>query len=166
MSQNFCEVNNIVGGFVPVDMQTAANTGDYVSLKNYNRCVIVLFKAAGTNGDDPTITLTQATDVAGTSVKNLSTITKIYTKQGTLTGVGTWTVVTQAAAATYTDTDSAENQAIWAIEVKAEDLDVSNGFDCLKAAVADVGGNAQLGCMFYIMCEPRYAGPLPSAIID
>ena len=91
----------------------------------------------------------------------------IYTKQGTLTAVGTFTHNTQAAANTYTDATSAELAAIWVIELDGADLDATGGFDCVQASVADVGGNAQLGCLLYILTEPRYAQEVtPSAIVD
>jgi hypothetical protein len=160
------ESTQIVSGFLPVDLQTAANSGDYVSLKDYNHLTVIFFKAVGTAGDDPVLALQQATAVAGTAAKDL-TFTTIYKKQGTLTAVGTFTKVTQAAAASYTDATSAEVAAIWVIEIDAQDLDVENNFDCVAANVADVGGNAQLGCLLYILSEPRYAQAIPpSAIVD
>jgi hypothetical protein len=161
---------DIVPGFVPVDMQTAANPGDYVSLKNWDGICFVLFKAAGTAGDDPTLTITQAQDVAGTGVKNVTAITDIYTKQGTLTAVGAWAHTSQAAAATVAgDATSAESQGVYYTFVPSEALDADGGFDCIKGAVADVGGNAQLGCLFYILVGPRFAAApenLPSVIVD
>lgn len=161
------EKMDIISGFVPVDMQTGANNGDWVSLKNYHRCLVVLFKAAGTAGDNPTITLKQATDVAGAGSKNAAIIAEVYQKQGTLTGVGQWTRVTQAAAATYVDTASAENQGVYAIDVDTADLDVAGGFDCIQVSVADVGVNAQLGCAFYMPYMARYGQQIPdSAIVD
>jgi len=161
------EDSQIVSGFLPVDLQTAANTGDWVSLKLYNHLAVVFFKNAGTAGDDPTITIEQATAVAGTGNKAL-TFTTIHTKQDTvLTAVGTFTEVTQAAANTYTDATSAEDAAIWVIEFDGADLDSAAGFDCVQASVADVGGNAQVGALLYILSEPRYAGAVPpSAIVD
>jgi len=37
----------------------------------------------------------------------------------------------------------------------------------VRVTVADVGGNAQLGCLLYILSEPRHAAEtMPSAIID
>lgn len=162
---DFCEQVQIVGGFIPVDMSAAANSGDYVSLKGYERVTVLFYKAVGTAGDDPTITLQEATAVAGTGVQDLAKISKVYVKQGTLTSVGTFTVTTQAAAATYTDATSAEVAAIWAFDVKAEDL--SEGFDCIRCTVADVGTNAQLGCMLYLLWPPRYGKQtLLSAIVD
>ena len=138
----------------------------WVSLKNYEHITIVFFKAAGTAGDDPTITVEQATAVAGTSNKALD-FTETWTKDGTLTAVGTFTKNTQAAANTYTDATTAEVQSIWLIEIDSVTLDVANGFDCVQAAVADVGANAQLGCLLYILTKPRYAQAIPpSAIVD
>ncbi len=160
---------DIVPAIVPLDLQTA-RTGDWVSLKNAQGVAIVFFKAAGTAGDDPTLTVQQATDVAGTSAKNLSTITAVHKKQGTLTSVGTWTTSTQSAAATYVgDGTSAEEQAVYVIEIEADELDVDNGFDCINVACSDVGTNAQLGAALYILYGLRYASApanLPSAIAD
>lgn len=164
----FVEQANIVPAFVPVNLSAAANNGDYVSMKNYGRCVIVFFAGAGTAGDDPTLTVQQATAVAGTSAKALN-FTRIDTKQGAdLAAVGVFTTVTQAAGNTYTDATSAEVQKLWVIEIKAEDLDTANGFDCINASVADAdpdGTNAQLGCILYILHGSRYMPP-GSAIVD
>ena len=163
---NLMENGNLQSAFIPVDLQAAANNGDWVSLKLYNHVALVVFKAAGTAGDDPVITVTQATDVSGTSEKAL-TFDTIYSKVGTQTGIGTFTTNTQTAANTYTDATSAEAAAIFVVEFDAADLDVANGFDCVQLSVPDVGSNAQLGCAFYILTEPRYAEATPqSAITD
>lgn len=161
------ETLGIVPAIVPVDLAAAAADGDWVSLKNYGHVAIVVFKGAGTAGEDPDISVQQATAVAGTGAKDL-TFTDIYVKQGTLTAEGEFTLVEQAASATFSaDATSAEEQAVYVIEFDAEDLDVSNGFDCIRVRVADVGVGAQLGCALYLLSEPRYGGePLPSAIVD
>jgi len=154
----------VVSAIVPVDLQTGANNGDWVSMKNYDRCTVIFFKGIGTAGDDPVMTMAQATDVAGTGVKAL-TFTRIDVKVGTQTGIGTFTKVTQSAASTYTDTVSAEAQGLFMIEIMASDLDVANGFDCVRFNVPDVGGNAQIGCALYLLRNARFLAPL-SAIID
>lgn len=163
---DLAEQIQIVSGFLPVDMSAGNNTGDWVSLKNYERCSIIVFKNAGTAGDDPTVTIQEATAVAGTSAQNLAVIDKVYVKQDTnLLSAGTFSVVTQAAAATYTDATSAEDAAIWVIDVKAEDL--SDGYDCINASIADVGTNAQVGCILYLLWPARYGEQtLVSAIVD
>jgi len=54
----------IVSAFAPgTDINSDAE-GDWVSLKNYDGCLVVLHKAAGTAGDDPSIKMQQATVVA------------------------------------------------------------------------------------------------------
>lgn len=164
MSEKFFQTANIVAAFVPVDMQAAANNGDWVSMKPYGRCVAVLFKAAGTAGEDPVFTLKQATDASGTGAKALN-FTTIYSKVGTQTGIANFTRTTQAAANTYTDTVSAEAQAIIGVEIDGSDLDVDNGFTHVQLSIPDTGTNAQLGCGFYLMLDPRHEGAsLPSPI--
>ncbi|MGE4043581.1 MAG: hypothetical protein AB7F35_01915 [Acetobacteraceae bacterium] len=158
------ERTQICAAFGPVDLSAAANNGDWVSLKNFDSCAIIFVKGAGTAGDDPTLTLRQATDASGSSAKALD-FTRVDVKQGTLTALGSFTPVTQAAANTYVDLTSAENAGIYVIEVRADELDVANGFDCVQFSVADVGTNAQLGAALYLLRGPRYAPP-PSAIVD
>ncbi len=166
MNRHFLEKNQVVAAIIPVDLAAAANNGDWVSLKNFGRVAAIIYKAAGTAGDDPVFTLRQATDVAGTGAKALN-FTRIDSKVGTQTGIGQFTTTTQAAANTYTDAVSAEAQAIMVVDIKAEDLDVDNGFDCVQLQIPDVGSNAQLGCALYILHEPRNAkAQLDSAIVD
>jgi hypothetical protein len=156
----------IVSAIVPVNLATGANNGDWVSLKNYGHCAIVVFKGAGTAGDDPVITVRQATDVAGTSAKALN-FTRVDKKVGTQTGIGTFTVASQAAANTHTDTDSAEAEGVFVVEFDADELDIANGFDCVQVQIPDTGTNAQIGCALYLLSSPRYGQRvLPSAIVD
>lgn len=157
---------DIISAFVPVNLAAANNTGDYISLKHASRVACVLFKGVGTAGDDPTIGIQQATTVAGAGAKPLA-IARIWTKQDTLLStVGTFTLVTQTAANTYTDATSAEDQAVWSVVVDADELDVDNNFDCLRMYCTDVGGNAQIGAGFYIMESKAPQAILPSPIVD
>lgn len=167
---NLLEECQIVPAWHPVSTATGAITGDAVSFKNYRRCLFVFTKAIGTNGQDPTITVAQATDVAFGTTKAL-TFTTLYVKEDptALADVGQWTKVTQAAAATYTHTDAAEKAVVWAIDFKAEDLDIANDYDCLRVTIADTGTNAQLCAGHYIMYDAiQNAKPesMASAIID
>jgi len=118
---------------------------------------VLVFKGAGTAGDDPVLSFKQATDVAGATNKDLAVITEYWSKQGTLTSVGTWTRVTQAASATVTlDATSAESQGLYYFEIETDQLDTDNGYDCFYLSVADTGTNAQLGCALYIPGGLRY----------
>lgn len=163
----FVEEAQIVMAIVPVDSQSGANNGDWVSLKNFERCTVVVIKAAGVAGDDPVITLKQASDVSGTGAKALN-FTRVDSKVGAQTGIGVFTTNTQAAGNTYTDLVSAEAQGIFAIEVKAEDLDVNNGFDCVQLSIPDTGSaGAQLLSAIYILRGGKFNPALgTSAIID
>ena len=153
-------VIDIVEGFPTVDLSTAANTGDYVSLKNA-RGVLVLFRSGvGTAGDDPTVVFQQAQDVSGTGVKDFDPQdAKAWKKQAatSLASTGTWS--SGAADLTgndLTNTDAAEQSVMWAVEIDTDELDVDNGFDCIRATVADVGTNAQPGDLLYILYGLRY----------
>ena len=160
----------IVEGVPPVDLQDGANTGDYVSLKHYRKVIVIFRSGLGTAADDPTLTIQQATSVAGGSVKALN-FTTIYRKQAatSLASTGQWTKTTQTAANTYTNGTSAEEDVMWAVEFDADELDVANGFDCIRATVADVGGNAQPGSLDYILGEsvhPSKPEGMLSALAD
>lgn len=149
----------IVQAITPVDLQGAANNGDFVSLKNYGHVSIIIHHSIGTDNDDIIISLRQAKTVADGAGKVLN-ISEIFHKIGgtTLAAVGTFTRATQTAAATY-DTDAldeAQNEAIYIVEVSKDDLDTDNDYDCVRIEVADVGGNAMLGSALYILSEPRF----------
>lgn len=169
MNRLLVEQVQIAQGFLPVAMDGQANNGAWVSLKNYYRCAIVLFKAVGTAGDDPTITVQQAQDVSGTGAKALN-FTRVDKKQAavSLAAVGVFTPVEQAAGNTFTHADLAEQAAIIVIDIEAATLDIEGGFDCIRATIADVGANAQLGAMLYMLHEPRgtASGVLPSALAN
>lgn len=154
----------------PDNLISGAHAGEWVSLKDFDRLTVIFAKGAGKAGEDPTLVLQQATDITGAGAKPL-TFTRIDVKKGgTSPGVGTFTTVTQAAAASYKDATSAEVSALFVLEVRGQDLDVEGGFDCVNFSLADVGhspGQAQLGCAIGILWGARYGGAsLPSAITD
>jgi hypothetical protein len=145
----------IAAGFVPVNLAAGANNSDWVNLKSYERLLIVFFKsAAGSGTEDPTITVLQATDVSGSGSKAL-TIARSWTKtDADLTTIGQFTAGSPSSN-TLTVASSAQKQAIWVVEVRAIDLDRTNGFNCVRANVADVGTVEQLGCLLYVLGEAR-----------
>ncbi len=156
------ELGSIDAAIIPIDMQAGANNGDWVALTDYRSCVVVLYKAAGTAGDDPVYKLQQATANDGSGAKDL-TFTTIHEKVGTLTGVAAWTKTSQTAATSYTNAASAESQAIMCVRVNDHDLDVNNDFTHIQLSVADVGSNAQIGCGLYLMGNPRHRVALADA---
>jgi hypothetical protein len=162
---------DIVSGIVPVDSQTGANTGDYISLKNCSGVLFLANKAVGSGTDDPVLKIQQATSVAAGSAKDLAVIDTYYKKEGALlTAVGTWTKVTQAASTQITLTGSAQLQGKYAFFVPSEALDADNGFDCIQLSVADTGAaGVELMNVDYILVGLRFAAApenLPSSIVD
>lgn len=160
---------DIIPAILPLDLQTARD-GDWISLKNAAGVVVVAFKGAGTDGDDPVFSFQQATDVAGAGAKDLAKIATVYRKQGTLTAVGAWSKITQAAGASYAPGDpSAQSEGLYVFQIDAAELDVDGGFDCVRVRVADTGTNAQIGCALYMpygLAFPSAPEDLPSAIAD
>lgn len=149
-------------GLAPVDLSTAANTGKRLSMVEVNSVDIVVIKAAGTAADDPTLTLKQHTASAAGTTTDLAVITSYDLKtEATLDGDETWTTVTQAAAATIIDPGgagtSAESQQIVVIHVRADQL--TSGNTHISLDIADVGTNAQLGTVLYIVHNADHAKP-------
>jgi hypothetical protein len=155
MNRLFLDDHDIVVGQVPISVGTA-RTGDTVSLKNWGRCTVVFIGDVGVSNEDVTLGIQQAKSVAPSSNKDLE-FTRVDIKQGTLSSTGTWTKVTQAASASYTNTDAGGQQKLWVVDIKAEDLDADNGYDCIYATTTDAGTASALGCLIYILSEPRYA---------
>ena len=163
------DLMQIAMGFAPVNLAAGANNSDWVLLQRYRRIAILFFKAAAASGsEDPTITLLQAQDNAGTGSKALNIPDgRSWTKtDADLTTIGTFTAGAPSGN-TLTVAPSAQKQAIWMIEIDAADLDVNNGFCAVQANVADTGSVAQLGSLIYLLAEPRLAkslGDNPSAL--
>jgi len=164
MNQTLVEKMQIVPAIMPVALATGANTGDFVCMKNYGRCAIVFLAGVGAASQDPTITVLQAQSNGG-STKALN-FTRVDVKQASaLTSVGTFTTIAQSAANTYTEATAGEKQKLWVVDIKAEDLDIDNGYDWVQLTIADVGTASQLGCALYLLHEPReMSGTLPTAI--
>lgn len=162
---------DVVQAIVPVDLETASNVSDIISLKNSHGVAVVVSKAVGSGTDDLVLTFEQCQDVAGTGAKNLAVVTEYYKKAAAaITGVGAWTRVTQAASQTVTLTGSATLQGLYVFEIQADQLDANNGFDCLRVTIADPGSaGAELGAMLFVLYDlANDAAPanLPNVIAD
>ena len=137
-------------------------TGDYVCLKGYGKLGVLFVKEAGTGGDDPTLTVYQATDVTNSlsDAKVATVIDTHWIKQAatSLAAVGTFTKTSQTLASTIAfNATSAEQVIVDYFEINAEDLDVTNGFDCVRIDVAlAASGGAQWGTLLYFLLDPRY----------
>ena len=154
---------NIVPAFAAVVADTDTNqTGDYVCLKNYGKLGVLYAKAAGSNTDIPTLTVYQATTTAGVGAKVATVVHTIYLKQTatTLTATPLFTETAQTLASTVVGDATADTDTMLEyFEINAEDLDVDNGFDCVRVDVANAASaGAQYACLLYLLLDPKYPG--------
>lgn len=135
---------------------------DYVSLKGFQRCTIVIAVDNATTVTGGDITLKQATAVAGTSEKALA-FTKMYAN--TDVAASDTLVETDVTSNTFTTDTTNDKNLLYVIEVDAADLDVTNGFDCIRVDSLSMANAA--GFVQYILHDCRHASPRAiSAIVD
>lgn len=133
-----------------------------VNMRDAVSATLCFMKAAGTAGDDPTITIQQGDGISSGNLangKNLVAIDRVDTKRHASAIPKTYTEETQAAAATWTSATLAEELGHALITIYPDELDVDNGFHAVKATIADVGTNGQYGVLFWIV-ESKYTPPL------
>ena len=141
---------------VPLDINGAGMSGDWVHLHNARRAAIILQKGAWAGGT-PAVTLEQSLDAAGTSGKALA-----FTFQYSGTSL-TNDVLVKTAVVANTFNLSAVSNLYHIIEIHAQDLDAANNFDYFRCVVASPGANADLLAMMYIIGDRGWAG-LPSTM--
>lgn len=150
----------VVMGLAPITPSTS--TPDYVCMKGYQKCTAII---AVDNGDTVTgsaITLHEATAVAGTDEQALA-FSKMWANLDT--GASDTLVETAVSANTFTTLTTNGKNALYVIEIDADDLDLDDGFDCVRVGTANAA-NTVLSVV-YILHGPRYAPTLDrSAIAD
>ena len=152
----------VLGSPIIGALATTNGDCDYVSLKGYSGCTILIQVDNATTVTGGAITLKQATAVAGTSEKALAFGTMLANTDAAAGDTLTETAVTSD---TFTTATTDNKNLVYVIEVDANDLDVANGFDCLRVDVLSMA-NA-VGAVTYILHGARYASPVAiSAITD
>lgn len=150
----------LVTGLAPILPSTS--TSDIVSMKNYDRLAIIIIGDNATTVTGSAITLSQCTDVAAGGAKTLA-----FTKQWANidTAASDTLVETAVVSNTFTTTAVNDKNYLHVIELKASDLDVAGGFDCVRVNAAT--GVATVLSIIFVLYNSRYkkATP-PSAIID
>lgn len=126
-------------------------TPDYVSLKNYQHVTVIISLKTATGAAAGAITLKQATAVAGTSEKALG-----FSYQWANTDVAAAETLTKTAVTsnTFNSAGVAGKQELYVIEVDSDALDVDNGFDCFRVALADM--TATTATVTYVLSQPRF----------
>jgi len=154
------EQAKIVWGMGPKVPSTT--TPDMVSLKNYNRCCIIITGLNTTTVTGSAITLNQATAVANTSGKALA-FDKVWAN---LDVTATDTLV-ETAVTSNTFTTAATNSInfMYVIEVTEEMLDVAGGFDCINVLTGNAT-NATLSVTYVLFPAKEGKATPPTAITD
>lgn len=150
----------VVVGCPPAALTSTAGDGDYVSMKGYARATIIISVDNATTVTGGAVTLIQAKEVAGSTTKALG-FSKMYAN----TDVGAGDTLTETAVTndTFTTSTTDNKNLLYVIELRAEDLDSDNGYDCFRVDVASMA-NA-VGSVVYILHGARYASPLATAAI-
>jgi len=130
----------------------------YVSLKGYDRLAVIIDVTNATTVTGGAVTLQQAQAVAGTGEKPLA-----FARMLANTNVASSQALVETAVTnnTFTTLTTDSRRLRYVIDVKASDLDVANGFDCVRL---DVTGMASAtGSVSYILYGPKYSGFSPMA---
>jgi len=139
-------------------LTTTVGDTTYVSMKGYDRLAIIIDVTNATTVTGGAVTLQQATAVAGTSEKPLA-----FTRMLANVDVATSQALVETAVVSNTFTTNTTNsrRLRYVLDVKASDLDVANGFDCVRVDVTAMA-NAT-GMVSYILYGPKYSGFSPMA---
>lgn len=154
------KIVNTVGPIAP-----STTTPDFVSMKGCHRLTYIIPVRNGTTVTGSAISLTQATDVSNTSGKTLA-FSKAYRALNTGAG-GNTDVLSEFTVSSNTFTTDATNSTenLYVIEINETDLDVANGFDCVRLNTGN-STNATLSGIA-VLYPAKYAKTtLPSAIAD
>lgn len=150
-------VKVIVG---PVDLNTAANTGDRVDMSQFDRCTFICVAAAGSTPSSHTFALKQHTVASSGSPAALSVANPYYHCLDTAT---TFTKVEPGSATDSYDLDTlvADAKYVVVFEIQADQL--TDGYRWASINQTDAAG-AQLGTIIAI-CGPAKSNPAYKATV-
>ncbi len=156
---NLLDKGKIVTGVAPVALTA---DGDFVSLKGYQKCTIVISIDNATSVTGTAVTVDQAQDVSATGVKALGFS---YQWANADAAASDTLVKTAVTSDTFTTSTTNNKNLLHVIEIDADDLDTNNNFDCIRVGCASAANS--VGCVIYHLHCPRYAPTIAtSAITD
>lgn len=148
MEKFFMEEKTIKQAFLPVDLNTAAVTGERVKVEPGHRVSIVVAMGDST-GATVAFTLKQHDAAVSGNSKNLEIANKYYKKAGAASAFTK--VEPEVAAAVYDlSSDFAAQEGVVVFEVLPEDLDVNNDFNHISIDIADSGAAKLASCLYVI----------------
>lgn len=149
-----------------VGLLLTSTLGDttYVSLKGYKRCQIIIVIGDGTTVTGSTITLKQASAVAGTGEKALA-----FTRMLSNTDYAAAKVLAETTVTSNTFTTQTTNSkdSVYVIDVDADTLDAANDFDCIRVDGTGHAATASRGCVvLYNLYGSRYSNNAITGLTD
>lgn len=148
----FPELVKPVGLVAPVGGGSDRTSAVYPSMKNVTRAWIVVYLDQATSAT-AAITPKQATAVAGTGTKVLTTACPIWSN---LDCAASDALVQRTAATSYTtDAGVKVKMVIFLIE-PAQCMDVNNGFDCIGVTIGTSHSSSTVSAQ--LICESKYGG--------
>ncbi len=161
MKLTLAQQGKIVEALPPATDAAGRAAAKAISLKNCSKVTIIAHIAQG-NAATVLLTPMQATDVAKTGGKALSSAAKIWANLDTAASDA---LVAQSDALNFT-TDAGVKNKIVVIQVDADCLDVNGGYDCVYVSTGP-SNVANLTQVAYVQTDLRYqsAAP-PSATTD
>lgn len=147
----FLDEQAVKPAFDPADLNTAAITGNRISLAKGDRVAVILTLGDSLTGGVVSVTLRQHTAASAGTSKDLSVQLPYFKKIGAATKFTK--VEPTVAAANYVlsaDYDTEPGQVVF--EVEAQDLDVNNGFTHFSIDLADAGV-ARNASAIYVLSE-------------
>lgn len=164
LNSQLFEIADIATMFAPVDLTTGANTGAWVSARDYHRFAVVLVRAgsSGHSADVSTITVSQGNTNAGGGSKSLTTGRRRYKTDMTTVAGDTWTIDdTTTWANTYTSpAGKGDKQTLTVMEYETAQMDDVNGFHWVQASV-DQAADTCLGWCFIVFFANRHPQRVP-----
>ena len=156
------ENGKLVAGLGPIVPSTS--TPDYVSLKGYDKLTVILLVLNTTTVTGSAITLKQATDV-GNSLSDEKALAFSTMRANTDCAATDTLVDTAVTSNTFTTGTTNSKQLMYEITVKPTDLDIANGFDCVRLGTGNAV-NATVAAFYYLWPAKSGKATPVSAILD
>ncbi|MES2055832.1 MAG: hypothetical protein V4564_07840 [Pseudomonadota bacterium] len=156
----FVEENHVVVALSNTTPSSSSPTR--VSLKNYERCVILIQALNATTVTGSAITLKQATDIANANTDEKAVA---FTTAYRVLDVAAGDTLSSFAVAANTFTTDATNSKslLYVIEVDPTMLDVNNGFDCLRVGTGNATASTLTVTM--VLTGAKYGKSFPATAI-
>lgn len=151
--------------------------GDWISMKNYNKCMILMHEMRGADATATVVRVDKARSVTGTNESTGMTMKHFWHIQDVVSVTGdvgasvaalsdTWTKGT--AAASYTGSVTQSVACYFMCDIQADELPDATyqDYDCIQLQVVSSNAAHTLSAQ-YILYEPRYSQlATPTAIIN